>query len=306
MDRLDAMALFVAVVDEGSLARGGRRLGKSPAGVSRALAFLEARLGAPLLTRTTRSIKLTERGEAYLATCREVLDQLEEAELGAAGDRAAPRGLLTITAPRMFGRLKVRPQVDAWLDKYPAVQARLMLLDRVVNVIDEGIDVAVRIGHLPDSSLIAVKVGAVSRIVCASPALLARVRMPREPADLAALACIAFTQITPSEVWSFGAGSEGARGGRMHQVRVQPRLSVNSADAALASAIDGKGFTCVLSYQAEAALADGRLVPVLTEWEPPPLPVHVVFARTRLATAKTRGFVDFLVPALRGEMGFTA
>ncbi|WP_085315349.1 LysR family transcriptional regulator [Derxia lacustris] len=306
MDRLDAMALFVAVVDEGSLARGGRRLGKSPAAVSRALGFLEARLGAPLLVRTTRSLRLTERGEAYLGTCRAVLEQIEEAELGAAGDRAAPRGLLTVTAPRMFGRLKVRPQVDAFLDRHAAVQVRLLLLDRVVNVIDEGIDLAVRIGHLPDSSLVALKVGEVSRIVCASPAYLARVRPPREPADLAALACIAFTQITPSEVWSFGPGSADGRAERLRQVRVQPRLTVNSADAALASALEGKGLTCVLSYQAEAMLADGRLQRVLTDWEPAPLPVHVVFTRTRLATAKTRGLVDFLVPALRAELGYRA
>ena len=211
MDRLDAMAVFVAVMDEGSMARAGRRLGRTPAAVSRAIGLLEARAGAPLLVRTTRSLRLTELGETWLATSRAVLEQVLTIEAGAASERALPRGLLTLTAPRLFGRLVVRPLLDAFLDRHAAVQARLLLLDRVASVVDEGIDAAVRIGHLPDSSLVAVKVGEVSRVVVASPALVARVGAPREPADLAALPCISFSQITPGEVWSFGAAPGDAR-----------------------------------------------------------------------------------------------
>ena len=185
MDRLEAMRVFVAALDQGSLAAAGRKLRRSPAAVTRAIAALEAHVGVKLMHRTTRAITLTEAGERYAASCRRVLTDLDEADMQAAGERAAPRGLLTVTAPLVAGARIVRPILDAFLDEYSAVQARLLLLDRVVHLVDEGIDAALRIAHLPDSSQIAVKVGAVRWVVCASPDYLSRSKPIKEPADLA-------------------------------------------------------------------------------------------------------------------------
>jgi len=173
VDRIDAMKVFVAALDEGSLAGAGRKLGRSPAAVSRAIAFLEAHVGAQLLHRTTRSIKMSEAGERYAVACRRVLTDLEEADIAAAGERSAPRGILSLTAPVLSGEEVLRPILDAFTDTYPAVSARLYLLDRLVNLIDEGIDVALRIAHLPDSTLVAIRVGEVRRIVAAAPRYLA-------------------------------------------------------------------------------------------------------------------------------------
>lgn len=299
MDRIDAMTAFVATVDEGSLAGAARRLGRSPAAVTRALALLERRTGTRLLYRTTRVVRLTEAGERFIATCRRVLMDLEEAELLAAGERTAPRGLLTVTAPLLFGHLYVRPLVDAFLDTYPAVQVRFLLLDRVVNPIDEGMDVAIRIGHLPDSGLIAVKTGEVRRVACASPDYLSRRAPIREPVDLTAHDCVAFSQITETDVWTFASGSKGRS---LKQVRVRPRLTVNGAEAAIASAIEGRGVTCVLSYQVERQLREGSLALVLERFEPPPMPVNVIYPEARLSAAKARAFVDLVVPKLKVEL----
>lgn len=293
------MTAFVRAVDEGSLAGASRRLGRSPAAVTRAIASLERLVGTRLLHRTTRSIRLTEAGERYLASCRRILADLQEAELMAAGERTSPRGVLTVTAPLLFGRLYVRPLLDAYLDAYPAVQARLLLLDRVVNLIDEGMDAAVRIGHLPDSTLIAVKTGEVRRVVCASPGYLRRRKPPREPAGLAAHDCISLSGLTPTDAWSFAStpGSDSLRA-----VRVRSRLVVTEAEAAVASAVQGHGVACVLSYQIERALRRGQLKLVLEQFEPPPLPVHVIYPEARLSAAKTRTFVDFVAPRLKKEL----
>ena len=297
MDRLDAMAALVTAVDEGSLSAAARRLNRSPAAVTRAIAYLEGRVGTRLLDRTTRLLRLTAAGERFVATCRRVLGELEQAELVVASEQAAaPRGLLHVTAPLLFGRLKVRPLVDAFLDRHPAVQVRLFLTDRVVNLAEEGIDVAVRLGHLPDSSLVAVRVGQVRRVVCASPGYLAGRAPIRTPADLAGHACIGFSQAAGSEVWSFAPGP-GGRGPK--HVRMHPRLAVNGAEAAVASAVEGRGVTRVLSYQVADEIAASRLVLLLEEFEPPPLPVHVVCPQGRLAIAKVRAFVDLIVPKLR-------
>ena len=293
------MTTFVAVVDEGSLAGAARRLGHSPAAVTRALALLERRIGTRLLYRTTRVVRLTEAGDRYVATCRRLLIDLEEAELRASGERTAPRGMLTVTAPLSFGRLHVRPIVDAFLEAYPSVQVRLLLLDRVTNLIDEGMDIAIRIGHLPDSGLIAVKTGEVRRVACASPGYLSRRAPLREPADLTAHDCIAFSQITETDVWTFASGSKG---GSLKQVRVRPRLTVNGAEAAIASVVEGRGVTCVLSYQVERELQEGSLALVLERFEPPPLPVHVIYPEARLSAAKARAFVDLVAPKLKLEL----
>ena len=296
MDRIDAMSVFVAVVDEGSLAAAARRLGRSPVSVTRAVAMLERQTGAPLLHRTTRRLRLTEAGERYAGVCRRVLAELEQAALLTAGERSAPRGTLTVTAPALFGRLHVRPLVSAFLDDHRAVQARLILLDRVVNLIEEGIDVAVRIGHLPDSGLTAIKCGQVRNVTCASRKYLSRRRPLREPADLTAHDCITFSQAAANDAWTFAPGPDGNAPKR---VRVQPRMMVNGAEAAVAAAVESRGVTRVFSYQVERELQAGRLVRVLKAFEPPPVPVHLVHAEARAPNARTRAFVDLAAPALR-------
>jgi DNA-binding transcriptional LysR family regulator len=245
MDRIDAMRVFVSALDTGSLAGAGRRLGRSPAAVSRAIAFLENHVGVQLLHRTTRSIRLSEAGERYAAACRRVLTDLEEADMLAAGERAAPRGLLTITAPLISGEDVLRAILDDFLDAYPAVSARLLLLDRPVSLIDEGIDAALRIAHLPDSTLVAVRVGEVRRVVAAAPSYLAQHPRIAEPADLARHRVVSMTHFG-IDSWSFPPvpGSTTAR-----TVQFAPRLIVNSVRAAIASAAEGHGVTRLFSYQ---------------------------------------------------------
>jgi DNA-binding transcriptional LysR family regulator len=293
MDRIDAIMAFVLAAEEGSLAAAARRLGRSPASVTRAIAFLEQNAGVRLLQRTTRAVRLTEAGGPYLASCRRVLAELEQADLLASGQRGSPSGLLNVTAPLLFGRLHVRPLVEAYLQAWPEARVNLLLLDRVVHLVDEGMDVAVRIGHLPDSSLIAVRVGVLRRIVVASPAYLAAHPPLRTPVDLQAHECIEFAQSDGGHAWSF-AGRRDAE--------VKPRLVVNAAEAAVASAVEGHGVTRVLSYQAEAELRSGALVRVLHDFEPPPLPVHIVYPENRLIAAKTREFIDMAVPGLRAAL----
>src|SRR3984885_3198867 len=255
MDRIDAMKVFVSAVDEGSLAAAGRRLGRSPAAVSRAIAFLEAHVGAELLHRTTRSIKLSEAGERYAVACRRVLVDLEEADIVAAGERSAPRGLLTITAPVAAGEDILQPIVDAFMDEYPAVNVRLYFLDRPANLIDEGIDLALGIAHLADSTLIALRVGEVRRVVAASPRYLEQHPVIVEPADLAKHQIVAMTHFG-IDSWSFPphAGSAVPR-----TVQFTPRLIVNSIKGAVASAVGGRGVTRMFSYHIADQLRDGSL-----------------------------------------------
>lgn len=299
MDRLDAMAAFVVAVDEGSLAAAARRLGYSPAAVTRAIASLEDRLGAQLLHRTTRALRLTSLGETYLTTCRQVLDELQRAERGAAADQDTPRGLLTLTAPVLFGRLRVRPVLDRFLDTNPAVQARLVLLDRVVNLIDEGIDVAVRLAHLPDSSMVATHLGEVRRVLCASPAYLERHGMPHTPSELSSHACIMSNEAA-AEPWSFAHDTGRRRG--LQTALIHPRLIVNAAAAAIDSALDGHGVTRVMSYQVASDVVAGRLVLLLVDYVPPPIPVHFVMQADLSMTAKLRAFIDFAAPLLRTDL----
>lgn len=296
MDRIEAMVAFVAVVDAGGFAAAARKLGRSPASITRAVALLEGRLGVALLGRTTRTVRLTEPGERYLGACRRILAELAAAEALDADERAAPRGLLAITAPAAFGRVHVRPIVDVFLNRYPEVQARLFLVDRVVGLVDEGLDVAIRIAHLPDSALVATTVGQVRTLVCASPAYLQRRGEPLEPADLSRHTTLSFSEASSSDLWTFG-------GERPRQVRVKPRLIVNNADAAIASAVEGNGVTRVLSYQVAEDLRRGRLVRLLERFEPPPLPVHVVSRAASASNVKVRAFIDLAVPGLRSALG---
>ena len=297
MDRIDAMRVFVATLDEGSLAAAGRKLGRSPAAVSRAIAFLEERVGAQLLHRTTRSIKMSESGERYAAACRRVLTDLEEAEIVAAAERSAPRGTLTLATPVFPGEAVLRPILDAFMDAYPAVSARLYLLDRPVKLIEEGIDIAFRIAHLADSALVAIRVGDVRRVVVAAPRYLAQNPRIEEPGDLTKHRIIAMPH-SGVDSWSFPPlpGSSVPR-----TVQFTPRLVINSDRAAVASAVDGHGVTRVFSCLVARHVREGELEIVLADAEDPPLPVHVISPSGRLSVPKVRAFVDFAVPRLRSQ-----
>ena len=289
------MKVFVAALEEGSLAGAGRRLGKSPAAVSRAIAFLENHVGAELLHRTTRVLRLSEAGERYAAACRRVLAELEEADLSAAGETAAPRGILTITAPPISGEEILHPVIDAFLAAYPEVSVNLLLFDRHANLVEEGIDIALRVADPPDSSLVAVKLGGdVKRVVVASPAYLGSHREIREPADLAGHSIIT---IGPDS-WAFppAPGSSVAR-----TVHFRPRLRVNSVRAALAAAVRGGGLTRLFTYHVAEQVREGALKIVLRQDEPAPLPVQLLLPQGRLSVPKIRAFVDFAAPRLRRE-----
>jgi DNA-binding transcriptional LysR family regulator len=298
MDRLDAMNVFVLAVDEGSLAAAGRKLGRSPAAVSRAIAFLEQRIGAELLHRTTRAIKLSEEGARYIEVCRRVLADLDEAENVAAGPRAAPRGLLAITAPVVSGEMVLRPILDAFLDAYPTVSAKLLLFDRSVSLIDEGIDVALRIGPLADSSMVAIRIGEVRRVVVAAPRYLKRHPPIREPGDLAKHEIVAMAHLPNS--WTFTPASKS---GMARTVQFAPRIIVNSTYAAVASATAGRGVARMYSYQVADQVARGELAIVLAGDEDPEMPVHLICPEGRLASSKVRAFVDFAVPRLKKHFG---
>jgi DNA-binding transcriptional LysR family regulator len=253
MDRIDAMKIFVTAVDEGSLVGAARRLKRSPTGVSRALSFLETRLGVELLHRTTRALKLSEAGERYAAACRRLLTELNEADVLASGERLSPRGVLTISAPPVNGEEMLRPITDEFLDRHPDVSVNLLLLDRLVNLVDEGVDIALRIGHLPDSSLVATRLGGdVRRVVVGSPAYLAKHPPIKEPADLAKHHIVAFSNFG-LDAWSFvpPKGSSIPR-----TVQFAPRCTVNSVRAALASAVSGCGLTRLYSYHPSPSSLD--------------------------------------------------
>lgn len=274
MDRLDAMRIFVMVADCGSFAQAARRLRISPAAATRAVAQLESGLGVGLLNRTTRSVGLTEPGARYLERCRRLLDGVDEAEQAVRGETAEPRGRLSITAPFVFGRLHILPILEDLLDRHRALTIRLDLSDRVTHLVEEAFDLAVRIGPLPPSSLIAVKLGEVRRVLVASPAYLARHPPIASPADLAGHELIAFEQVDQAQDWRFSS-PDG------QTVRVAARLSVTSADAAIDAATRGRGVTRTLSYQASAGLRLGELALVLPEHAPPPVPVSLVYAQNR-------------------------
>jgi DNA-binding transcriptional LysR family regulator len=302
MDRIDAMRIFVAALDSGSLAGAGRRLGHSPAAVSRAIAFLEAHVGTQLLHRTTRSIRLSEAGERYAAACRRVLTDLEEADMLAASERAAPRGLLTVGAPLLSGTWILRPILDDFLDAYPEVRAKLFLLDRPVSLVDEGVDVALRIAHLPDSSLVAIRIGAVRRVVCAAPSYLAGRAPIREPADLAGHVIVA-SATYGQDAWTFAPATPD---GAPRHIAFTPRLAVNTVEATVDSAVAGHGVTTAFSYQVAEHVRDGRLTVLLAHAEPPPRPVHLITPEGRLSVPKVRAFVDFAAPRLKAAFARVA
>lgn len=297
MDRLDAMSVFAAIVDGGSLSAAGRRLGVPLATVSRKLADLEAHLKTRLITRSTRKLVLTDAGRDYLGACRQILEQVEEAERVASGEFAKVRGQFVIAAPIVFGRLHVVPVAAEFLEMHPEIDIQLRLGDRNVHLIEEHVDVALRIGTLPDSNLIATPVGAIHRVVCASPDYLHRFGIPQAPDDLAAHRCITFDGLDAATAWTF-VGNDGEQ----RKVTIRSRLAVTTADAAIAASTLGLGLTRVLSYQVADALRDGRLIRVLAKDEPPAVPASLIYPGQGRLPMKTRAFIDFAVGRMRERL----
>jgi len=296
MDRLDAMKVFVVAVDEGSLAAAARKLRRSPAAVSRAIVFLERRAGSKLLYRTTRSIKLSEEGERYVASCRRVLAELEEADDVLSGGRSMPRGTLSLTAGTFSGEMLLLPVVEAFMDAYPTVCVRLMLHERHANLIEEGIDLALRIGELADSSMIAIRIGEARRVVVAAPSYLKSHPPIAEPSDLAGHQMIAMDHIRSSWTFSPTSGSSDPR-----TVQFAPRLVCNSVRAVVASAVAGRGVARVLSYHVAEHVRRGELEIVLAGREPLPLPIHLLSPHGRPSVPRVHAFVDFALPRLKSH-----
>lgn len=292
MDRLDAMRIFLSVAEKSGFAEAARHLRLSPPSVTRAIAGLEERLGTSLFQRSTRHVRLTQAGQRFLMDARRILADLDEAEASAAGDHGAPSGDLSITASQMFGSLYVAPLVQDFLTLHPAVNARLLLLDRVTNLIDEGFDIAVRIAQLQDSTLRAIRVGAVRRVIVASPDYLAQHGEPQTPEDLLQHDAIAFSSSAAVDQWTFRDNL---------RVPARARFTVNSSDVAIKAAIAGRGITRVLSYMVAPSLASGQLKILLSDYELPPTPVQLVHAEGRRANAKVRAFLDYAVERLRTE-----
>jgi DNA-binding transcriptional LysR family regulator len=296
MDRLEAMAVFVAAADEGSLSGAGRRLRMPLPSVSRKLADLERQLGTRLMTRTTRQLSLTDAGRDYLSACRDILERVDEADRTVVGVHANPRGELVVAAPLVFGRLHVLPVVAGYLERHAEVNVRLLLSDRNANLIEDHVDVAVRIGALPDSGLTARTVGLITRVVCASPVYLEQHGVPNTPDDLRVHQCVTFEGLASSSAWSFSDPS-GTR-----RVPIRSRLVVNTADAAIAAAERGVGITRVLSYQVAEQIRRGTLKRLLDSYEPEGVPVSLLYVRQGRLPAKTRAFVEWAAAHLGRDL----
>ncbi|WP_244068036.1 LysR family transcriptional regulator [Bradyrhizobium sp. Ce-3] len=288
MDRIDAMQAFVAVADLEGFAPAARKLGLSPSAITRLIAALEERLGARLLQRTTRQVTLTDAGSRYLERARRILADVEEAEDAVESERTRPEGRLVISAPFGFGRLHVSPVVSAYLKRYPDVGVDLRLSDRRINLVEDGVDLAVRLGHLPDSTLVARHVGQMRRIVVASAGYLRLRGEPKRPADLTAHDTIQFGAMTATPDWRFMEDGQEIR------ITPMPRFTSNSSDAAIQFAEQDGGLTRVMAYQAAESLKAKRVRIVLAAFEQPPVPIHVVYPTSRLLSAKVRTFIDLV------------
>jgi DNA-binding transcriptional LysR family regulator len=317
MDRLEAMSILLTAVEAGSLSAAGRRLGMPLATVSRKVSDLEAHLRTRLFNRTSRRLTLTDAGRSYVEACRRILEEVTEAERTAAGEYSVPKGDLIITAPVVFGRLHVLPVIAAFLKAYQDINVRLVLADRIVNLVEDHIDLAVRIGPLSDSGLVATRVGTIRQVVCGSPAYFAARGVPQRPADLGAHDCITSAGLMSPDVWRFPAGKSVAIGSAASNstvsksraskssapytpVAIRSRLVVNSAEAAVDAAVAGLGIARVLSYQAVNAIRAGSLAVALRDFEPAPWPVSLVYAGNgRLLPLKVRTFLDFAAPRLK-------
>ncbi|HSR56080.1 MAG TPA: LysR family transcriptional regulator [Alphaproteobacteria bacterium] len=295
MDRFQSLQVFVKVAECGGFAAAARELAMSPPAVTRAVSALEQRIDTRLLIRTTRSVRLTESGERFLQDSRRILADLEEAEEAAVGSHAAPRGELRITAPVLFGRIYVTPILGDFLDCYPQVTCQTLFVDRIVNLMDEGLDVGIRIGELPDSSLTAIRAGSVCRAVFAAPSYLEKHGRPQHPRDLTQHRLIKSLSISSAMEWLFQDK------GRPLSIPIEPRLRMNTNDAVAEMVARGWGISRLLSYQIAPLLAQGRVEAILTEFERPPIPIHVVHQEGRRVSSKVRAFVDFMVERLRAD-----
>jgi DNA-binding transcriptional LysR family regulator len=299
MDRLDAMNVVVAIGEAGSLSAASRRLHMPLPTVSRKLSELEAHLAARLFTRSTRRLTTTDAGLVYLAACKRILEDVAEAERTATGEFSAPRGDLVVAAPVVFGRLHVLPLIVEFQRAFPEVRIRLIQGDRLSNLLEDHVDVAVRIGELADDPLVATRCGSTRRVCCASPAYLEQHGRPRSPEALAPQALIAFEGLTAADIWTFQGKSSRV------SVPIRPTLVVNTAEAALDAAIAGAGITRVLSYQVESAVKAGLLTLILERYEPAPSPISLVYPQQRRLPLKLRAFLDFTAPRLRKRLGKT-
>ena len=293
MDRFHELEVFVAVAEELSFAGAARRMDVSPAAVTRAIGALEDRLGVRLLRRTTRQVSTTAAGDAYLEDARRLLLDLQSADAALAGTEATPRGQISITAPQLFGRDFVLPGIMEYLGRYPESSVNAVFLDRVVNLLDEGLDVGIRIAQLEDSGLIARHVGSIRTVLCASPDYVRGNHKPDRPEDL--------TRATTIAVAATGSAWQFREGRRTRSVRLRPRLTVTTNDAAIAAAVSGFGIVRLLSYQVAADVQAGRLQLLLEDYEPPPRPVSIVHREGRRPSARVRAFVDLLTERLRGD-----
>lgn len=293
MDRLESMSILVNVVEAGSFSAASRRLKMPLPTLSRKISELELHLKTRLLNRSTRLLTLTDAGARYLAATRRILEDVEEAERAATGEYNAPKGELVLTAPVVFGRTHLMPVVNDFLKAYPDIDIGLALHERIVNLQEEHVDLAVRIGNLPDSTLMAIRIGEVRRILCASPEYLAARGTPRHPADLALHDCINFNPSTQAEAWDFPVGKTP------ETFPVHFRLVVSTAQAAIDAAIAGIGITRLFCYHVAAARAQGLLLPVLQDFVPSPIPMHLVYPAGRMLPLKLRAFLDFATPRLK-------
>jgi len=292
VDKLRAMQIFVRIVDAGSLTAAANALGMSLPSVVRSLAALERSVGVRLMHRTTRRSSLSDEGREYYERCRRVLAEVADADAALTARRVEPRGRLRLTAPVMYGRMHVAPLVTEFIRRYPGLEVELLLLDRVVDLVEEGMDAGVRIAHLPESSLVAARVGETGRVVCASPAYMKKAGALQNPSDLAAHRCVMFTGLGTHAEWSFGTTDRT-------RVPVQPILRTNQVDVAVEACLQGLGVGQFLSYQVEALVASGKLRRVLRDFEPPPVPIQIVYPHARFLSPNVRAFVDFAGPRLR-------
>ena len=298
MDRLHLMTVFVAVAEEEGFAAAARRLGMSPPAVTRAVAALEERLKVKLLNRSTRYVRVTEPGQRYLDDARRIIAEVEAADEATAGINAAPSGHLTVTAPALFGKMFVMPAIVDYLARYPGMDISALFLDRVVNLLEEGVDVGVRIGELPDSSMKAIRVGKIRRVLCASPDYLSKNGEPNKPHDLQAHSIISATAVVSSVDWRFDDRDTKEK----DVVRVRPRLTVSSNDAAIDASLRGFGISRLMCYQVEGLFQSGHLKRLLRDYEQEAFPVHVLHRENRYASVKVRTFLDLVVAHLRENL----
>jgi DNA-binding transcriptional LysR family regulator len=296
MDRLEAMSVIIAVTETGSFSAASRRLRTPIATVSRTVAELEARLNAQLFQRSSRKVTLTDAGRSYIDACKRIIEQVDEAEREVSGEYRVPKGDLAVTSPWGLGHTHLLPLAVEFLTAYPEIALRLMLTDRVVNMVAENIDVAIRVGILPDSSMIASRIGSIRVVTCGSPSYLAARGLPKEPSDLCNHDCITIDDVAVPPTWKFGKGD------RPIVVPIRSRLTVNTSEAAVLAAISGVGLTRVMSYKMDAARREGTLAIVLDDFEPDPLPAHIVYAERKPMPLKLRAFLNWMTPRLKARL----